>query len=152
MRLSRISTSPLNSVPFSLLILSPEKRRFGSVDYFAYTHPDDAYGKSYSSDAYPDRTRNPDADVADPDFMPDSDRDSHAYPRFPGAESDLHYLDSAQFPPQSEFLGGNGDLHGLDDLTQSMELLDDSGDVLMDTSTLTLSSEGHPGGRSEAGQ
>ena len=121
------------------------------MDYFAYTHPDDAYGKPYSSssDAYPDRTRMHDADVVDPDSMPDSDRDAHAYSRFPGAESDLHYLDSAQFPPQSEFLGGTGDLHGLDDLTQSMELLDDSGDVLMDTSTLTLSSEGHTGGRSE---
>lgn len=121
------------------------------MDYFAYAHPDDAYGKSYSSsDAFPDRTRMHDADVVDPDSMPDSDRDAHAYSRFPGAESDLHYLDSAQFPPQSEFLGGTGDLHGLDDLTQSMELLDDSGDVLMDTSTLTLTSDGHTGGRSVA--
>lgn len=132
---TQFSTFP--SFPFP-----PEKRRFGSVDYLAYPHPDDAY---------PDRSRIPDPDVADPDSIQDSDRDAHAYPRYPGAENDLqHYLDASQFPPQSEFLGGGGDLHGLDDLAQSMELLDDSGDVLMDTSTLTLSSEGHTGGRGEA--
>lgn len=95
------------------------------MDYLTDPHPDDSFVKTYSSDPYQDRSRLRDAGV-DPDSIPDGD---------------LHYLGS------SHFLGTGGDLHGYDDLTQSMEMLDDAGDVVMDVSSLTLTSDGHVGGR-----
>lgn len=106
------------------------------------SRPDESYSKPDPTDTYSDRNRlhDPDADVdADVDV---DDADPDALLR----NGDLHYLDPSQFTTHTEFLDADGGLHGFDELTQSIDLINDPGDVIMDTSTLILSAEGHSGG------